>query len=277
MFFGTAKNQQKCSDTLERYVHLGVVLSDNGSWTPDIKRRCGRGRQAVSQHRSALRHRNIVFSDLVLLADSLVGSRVSFSDVSLCRLLDQDLRSLDAIRLKTYRVVIHEEPHKGEHVCNDHEVLEMVHRECASVVRRRARLLFLPRLIAHAPEIVRLSIMLAGPGCPWVSTVIEDLNALFSVSKRFDSFDPCNLIDWARLIVSDVRAWRSAWSPISSPPLVLLLPRTYATFVRRVLEALTRYKRIARGLMIPGVLGVALFWVQSAPSAPKHLTRGPKQ
>ena len=200
------------------YVHLGTSTSPSGSHALEVSRRTQSMLHAyLPLAKSTFGEPSFPIKTRLLLAESLLFTRLTFALGSWDPLPLGLKRSMEAARMRVFRMILGEFRKEGG--LSDRAVREKLGVCSFDVLVRRHRLLYASRVAGKAPSLLHALFQnVGGAMIPWTNALVDDLAALKRAApKKLEELPPFE---------ADLQKWIVLWTrfPRQWAQLVKLLP-----------------------------------------------------
>ena len=215
------------------YVHLGTLTTPCGSYAQEVSRRTQSMLHAcLPLAKSTFGEPSFPIKTRLVLADSLLFTRLTFALGSWDPLPLGLKRSMEAARMQVFRMILGEFRKEGG--LSDNAVREKLGVCSFDVLVRRHRLLYASRVARKAPSLLHALLQnVGGAMIPWTEALVDDLAALKRAApKKLEELPPFE---------ADPQKWTVLWTryPHHWAQLVKLLPlNDYDDEVDDLLDAL---------------------------------------
>ena len=137
------------------YVHLGGVVTPDGNFTPELRRRVGCANSAITTHRSRLACQALSLASRALLLKSHVLSTLLFNSGTWPQLSPKQLRIGARPYHRAARLVATASLITTARDMSDREALRVCGMPSLGTLLRQQRLMYFRRLLVSAPDIVK--------------------------------------------------------------------------------------------------------------------------
>ena len=173
------------------YVHLGTLTTPSGSYAQEVSRRTQSMLHAyLPLAKSTFGEPSFPIKTRLVLADSLLFTRLTFALGSWDPLPLGLKRSMEAARMRVFRMILGEFRKEGG--LSDRAVREKLGVCSFDDLVRRHRLLYASRVARKAPSLLHAPLQnVGGAMIPWTKALVDDLAALKRAApKKLEELPP---------------------------------------------------------------------------------------